>query len=140
MNIEGYLSAHTFMQIERPPVLWEVDTEDVSFVRMLGEMIAVGLGRGSELEDLVLNASNVTVGPDAADESFPAGDYVAITVRGRGDWGAEERWFAGAPRAKGWIRCIDRAAVEAGAILVYSRNLGDTGSLTALLPRLAGSG
>jgi hypothetical protein len=34
------------MRIERPPELWEADTEDIRLVPLLGEMIAAGLGTG----------------------------------------------------------------------------------------------
>lgn len=124
------------MQVERPPELWEVDGEDEPFVRLLGEMIAVGLGRGNELSELALNVANVVVEPDAADDPLPAGDYVAVTVRGRGDWRPEERWSAGSPRAKGLIRCIDQAAREARVRFAYIRGSGEAGSLTVFLSRL----
>jgi hypothetical protein len=50
MDLEALLRAHPFMKVERPPQLWSPDTEDEPFLRMLGEMIALGLGRGNELE------------------------------------------------------------------------------------------
>jgi hypothetical protein len=137
MKRDAYLRAHAFKQVERPPSLWEIDAQDEPFLRVLGEMIAVGLGRGNELSDLVLNVSNVTVEPDAADDrGLAAGDYVAISVQGQGDWEPDERWSAGAPRAKGWIRCIAEAARDAGVRFAYVRSLGETGSLTIFLPRL----
>jgi hypothetical protein len=83
MELDGHLRGHTFMHLELPPQLWEADTEDEPFLRMLGEVIVVGLGRGNELADLVLTASNVTVEADEEPLVSP-GDYVAVTVRGAG--------------------------------------------------------
>jgi hypothetical protein len=141
VELDGYLRAHAFMQVERPPELWEADTEDEPFLRMLGEMIVIGLGRGNELADLVLNASNVTVEPDdPADPGEPEwlapGDYVAITVRGAGDWEADDVWRAGEGPTKGLLCNVGPAADEAGAVYAYTRNLGDEGSVTTLLRRL----
>jgi hypothetical protein len=42
-------------------LLWEIEAEDIRLIPVLGEMIAVGLGRGNALRRLTLNASNVTV-------------------------------------------------------------------------------
>jgi hypothetical protein len=137
MNIEPYLAGHAFMQVERPPLLWEIEAQEEPFLRLLGELIAVGLGRGNDLSELVLSAANVTVPPEAAADRLPWGDYVAISVRGKGDWGPDERWYAGAPRAKGWIRCIDSAARAAGITFAYSRALGEAGSVTVYFPRLS---
>jgi len=89
MDLDALLHAHAFMTVERPPLLWSPDTEDEPFLRMLGEMIALGLGRGNELEDLTLNVSNVVVEPDEDDEELewiPDGEHVAIAVRGAGAW------------------------------------------------------
>jgi hypothetical protein len=138
VELDGYLRAHAFMQVERPPELWEVQTQDEPFLRMLGEMIVVGLGRGNELADLVLNASNVTVAaeddPDA-EEWLPPGDYVAVTVRGAGDW-SEDVWRSGEGPTRGLLENVGPAADEAGAVYAYARNLGAEGSVTALLRRL----
>jgi hypothetical protein len=79
MNIEPYLAGYAFMQVERPLLLWEIEAEEEPFVRLVGEMIAVGLGRRNDLADLVLSAANVTVPPEAAGDRLPAGDYVGIT-------------------------------------------------------------
>jgi hypothetical protein len=139
MEIDGYLRAHAFMQIERPPELWEADTEDEPFLRMLGEMIVIGLGRGNELADLVLSASNVTVETED-DEEEPAwlepGDYVALTVRGAGDWERDDVWRAGEGPTRGLLCNVGPAADEAGGLYAYTRNLGREGSVTVLLPRL----
>jgi hypothetical protein len=57
------------------------------FVRLLSEMIVAALARnGNRLEEIALNVSNVVVEPAAA-RPAPEGDYVALTIRSRGDWG-----------------------------------------------------
>jgi hypothetical protein len=139
MELDGYLRAHAFMQIERPPQLWEADTDEEPFLRMLGEMIVIGLGRGNELGDLVLAASNVTVEPEDDDEEEtwpPPGDYVVVTVRGAGDWEADDVWRAGEGPTRGLLASVGPAADVAGAVWAYTRSLGAQGSVTAFLPRL----
>jgi hypothetical protein len=139
MDLEAHLRSHAFMKVERPPLMWRPDTQDEPFLLMLGEMIALGLGRGAELADLTLNVSNVTVEPDDEDdeggESIAAGDYVAVTVRGTGVW-ADELWRAGQGQTTGLLGSVGPAAEAAGAVSAYTRNLGAEGSVTALLPRL----
>jgi hypothetical protein len=43
IDLDALLNAHAFMRVERPPLLWGVDVDDEPFIRMLGEMIVVGL-------------------------------------------------------------------------------------------------
>jgi hypothetical protein len=136
MDLEALLRAHAFMKTEPPPQLWSPDTQDEPFLRMLGEMIALGLGRGTELADLTLSVANVTVEPDEEGGSIPEGDYVAITVRGAGVW-ADDVWRAGQGPTRGLLSNVGPAADTAGAVYAYVRNLGSEGSVTALLPRLA---
>jgi len=137
MYLEAHLRSHAFMKVERPPLMWSPDTEDEPFLLMLGEMIALGLGRGTELADLTLNVSNVTVDPgeDEEGESIPEGDYVAVTVRGAGVW-EDDLWRAGQGATTGLLGNVVTAAHAAGAVYAYTRNLGSEGSVTALLPRL----
>ena len=139
MDLEAHLRSHAFMKVERPPLMWSPDTEDEPFLLMLGEMIALGLGRGTELADLTLNVSNVTVDPDEDEEgeSIPEGDYVAVTVRGAGVW-EDDLWRAGQGATTGLLGNVGTAADAAGAVYAYTRNLGSEGSVTALLPRLPG--
>ena len=56
MKLDALLRAHGFMKVERPPEIWEADTEDTRFVPLLGEMIAAALAGGGELAELTLNA------------------------------------------------------------------------------------
>ena len=139
MDLETHLRSHAFMKVERPPLMWSPNTEDEPFLLMLGEMIALGLGRGTELADLTLNVSNVTVERDEEDEdveSIPDGDYVAVTVRGAGVW-EDDLWRAGRGATTGLLGNVVAAAADAaGAVYAYTRNLGSEGSVTALLPRL----
>jgi hypothetical protein len=124
------------MKVEHPPQTWEADAEDEAFLRVLGEMIVIGLGRGNELADLTLNVSNVTVEPDDYEEaSIPGGDFVAVTVRGAGTWD-DDLWRAGQGPTTGLLSNVGPAADAAGAVYAYTRNLEPEGSVTAWFPRL----
>src|SRR6266545_6482442 len=101
MDLGPLLNAHAYLRVERPPELWEADVDDVALVRALGEMIVAALVRGTVLTDVVLRANNVTVEPPGDDETpaMPApGDYVALSIIGRGDWRPEILWR---PEARG---------------------------------------
>jgi hypothetical protein len=138
MDLDGQLRAQSSLKVERPPLLWEAETEVEPFLALLGQMIALGLGRGNELEDLTLDVSNVVVEPDQDDEEverIPGGEYVAITVRGAGAWN-DDTWRAGQGPPTGPLRDVGTAAAAAGAVYAYSRDLAPGGSVTALLPRL----
>jgi hypothetical protein len=138
MDLDGPLRAQASLKVERPPLLWEAETEVEPFLALLGQMIALGLGRGNELGDLTLNVSNVVVEPDEDDEVVefvPSGEYVAITVRGAGAWN-DDTWRAGQGPATGLLRDVGPAAESAGAVYAYARDLAPEGSVTALLPRL----
>jgi hypothetical protein len=134
-ELDGLLNAHAYLQVERPPALWAPDSELEPFIRMLGELIVVGLLRnGGILGELTLNVSNVVVEPAAAG-ALPSGEFVAVTIRGQGDWKPETSWTAPA-RPGAVLRSAQEAAAKAGALHLYSRVLGDDeGSVTVLLPR-----
>jgi hypothetical protein len=135
MDLDGPLRAQTAVKVERPPALWEADTETEPFLGLLGELISLGLGRGNEPAGLTLNVANVVVEPDDEDGSIPEGEFVAITVRGSGSWD-DDTWRAGTEPATATLREVGPAAGAAGAVYVYSRNLGGEGSVTVFLPRL----
>jgi hypothetical protein len=138
VELEALLRAHGFMRVEHPPELWEVDSEIERFLPMLGEMIALGLSTGTDLSELTLNVSNVVVEPDEDPDEPPwlePGEYVAITVRGSGGWGEDDAWRAGQGPTRGPLANVGPRADEAGAVYVYTRELGGEGSVTALLPR-----
>ena len=138
MDLDGPLRAQASLKVERPPTLWEAETEVEPFLALLGEMIALGLGRGNELGDLTLNVSNVVAEPDEDDEEvdrIPDGEYVAITVRGAGAWD-DDTWRAGQGPTTGPLSTVGPAANAAGAVYAYTRDLVAEGSVTVLLPRL----
>jgi hypothetical protein len=136
VRFDEILRAHAFMRTERPPLLWEADTDDERFLPMLGEMIVIGLGRGNELAELTLSVSNVTVEEDDDEEAWVApGDYVAVTVRGPGRW-ANDVWRAGEGPTRGLLCNVGPWADDAGAVYAYTRELGDEGAVTVFLPRL----
>lgn len=137
MNLEPLLRAHGFKKVEHPPLMWEADTRDEAFLRVLGEMIAIGLGRGNELEELTLSVANVTAEPDEEGALIPPGDYVAVSVRGGGAWD-DDTWSAGQDPTTGLLASVGPAADAAGAVYAYARNMGTEGegSVTTLFPRL----
>lgn len=134
------LTAHSFMRIERPPLLWDADTEDSRFLPLLGEMIAAALGRGTPLAELSLNAANVVVEPSPDDGGEPAalpGEYVAVTVSGIADFGTDAAWTqTDRKRTNHLLDRLSSALVLAGARFAYVRRIGDRGSFTVFLPRL----
>jgi hypothetical protein len=135
MDLDVPLRAQTAVKVERPPALWEADTETEPFLALLGELIALGLGRGNELAGLTLNVANVVVEPDDEDGSIPEGEFVAITVRGGGSWD-DEVWRAGQRPDTALFEGVGPAAERARAVYAYARDLGDEGSVTVFLPRL----
>ena len=137
MELGPLLRAHGFLQVERPPELWDVDADDELVIRMLGEMIAAALLRGAELGDVVLRADNITTAE--ADGDPPAGDYVALSIIGAGEWGPEVSWRPDDPSAPVLVGAdLDAAARAAGARWAYTRAFATDGSVTVLLPRLHG--
>lgn len=139
MRLEALLRAHEFMKIERPPELWEADTEDTRFLPLLGEMIAAGIVGGAPLEELTLSASNVVVEPPDDDEApnvpQPA-EYVAITVRGSTDLGPDDTWHPAAPHRPGLLRRLHDRLETAGARYAYVRRIPPEGSVTVFFSRL----
>ncbi len=134
IDLEALLNAHAFMRVERPPALWEVDVDDEPFIRMLGEMIVIGLLHHDVLAELTLNASNVTVQDDAP-AGVAAGDYVAITIQGPGGWEPDMSWTP-ASTEPFWSPDLDAALRGASAAFAYRRRLSeDEGSITAFIPR-----
>jgi len=134
IDLDALLTAHAFMRVERPPELWEVDVDDEPFIRMLGEMIVVGLLHHDVLAELTLNASNVTVGDEGPDGVAP-GDFVAITVRGPGAWERDQAWLPSSSEPL-WSADLDDAVRAASVSYAYLRRPGpDEGSITVFIPR-----
>lgn len=50
MKLDALLRTHGFRKIERPPQIWEAETDDERFIPLLGEMIAASLTRGAKLD------------------------------------------------------------------------------------------
>jgi hypothetical protein len=138
MRLEALLRAHGFMKVERPPEIWEADTELERFVPLLGEMIAAGLSTGTELGELTLSASNIVVEPpDDDDPMIPApGDYVGITVSGPVDFGPDARWYPGATDSIGVLARLTERFAIAGVRFAYVRRLESEGSFTIFLSRV----
>src|SRR5687768_1023103 len=134
MDLGPLLNGHAYLRVERPPQLWAAAVDDVALVRVLGEMIATALGRGAELGDVVLRVNNVTVGAgdpserdgegdgdDPSGEAAP-GDYVALSILGRGDWHPEILWRPEAGAGAVLLNShLDEAARAAGIPFAYSR-------------------
>jgi hypothetical protein len=139
MRLEPLLRAHSYMKIERPPELWEADTDDVRLLPLLGELIAKGIVGGAPLEELTLNASNVVVEVpgDGEPPGFPEpGEYVAITVRGRTDIGPDETWHPSSRAGAGLLATLRERLETAGARFAYVRRIAPEGSVTVFFARL----
>ena len=128
------------MKVERPPELWEADTQDWQFLALLGEIIAAVLAGGTPLEELTLNASNIVVEPseDAEDPVVPRpAEYVAITVRGPTDLGPDDTWHPLAPHRPGLLSRLHHRLEAAEARFAYVRRIPPDGSFTVFFSRLA---
>lgn len=150
MRFEALVRAHGFMKTERPPEIWEADTEDVRLLPLLGEMISAGLCGGAPLEELTLNVSNVVVPADAGSRGAgsdgggeeghgpPVGEFVAVTVRGRTDLGPDHSWRPGhPPRPNLLLGRLETRLADAGALFAYVRRMPPEGSVTVFLRRLS---
>ena len=132
------------MKTERPPEMWEVDTEDTRFVPLLGEMIAAGLSGGAMLIDLTLAVSNIVVSKPADDDEDPvgippAGRYVAITVKGETNYGPDARWTPqDDPEGHytGRLSSLHNELTNANVKFAYIRRMGSEGSFTVFLKKL----
>jgi hypothetical protein len=135
MRLDDHLRASGFLRVERSPLLWEADTDWGPFVRLLDELLVLGLQRGNQPAALTLSVANVTVGRSAAEERLPAGDYLAVTVRGPGAWGPDARWWPGAASAEGLLTELVSPVVAARGRYAYARDLGREGSVTVCFGR-----
>ena len=136
-ELDGILNAHAFLRVERPPELSSTAVELEPFIRLLGEMIAAALSRnGQKLEEIALNVSNVVVEPEAAGPA-PVGDYVAVTMRSRGDWGPDTVWLPG-EETNVISADLTAALASVSASYAYTRVLaGGEGSITVFLAAVA---
>ena len=136
-ELDGILNAHAFLRVERPPKLRSTTVELEPFVRLLGEVIVAALARnGQKLEEITLNVSNVVVDAEAAGPS-PEGEYVAVTIRSRGDWSPETAWTPGAETTL-ISADLTAALASARASYAYTRRLaGAAGSITVFFEAVA---
>jgi hypothetical protein len=138
MKLDALLRAHGFMKVERPPELWEADTDDTRFIPLLGEMIAGSLARSKkDLGELTLNASNVVVPLMGAEDGHgpAAGEYVAITISGDVIWTADAVWAPGQRLNDPWLADLNARLEASGSPYAYIRKLDPQGSITVFLPR-----
>ena len=134
MDIGPYLRAHSFLRVERPLELWEVECPEREFLGLLGELIVAGLLRGNALGDLLLNASNVVVEDDTPGGAPPRGRFVALTISGAGDWEPDLTWTSARPVIRGLVGAdLDAAFRAAGVPYAYVRVGCEGGSATAYL-------
>jgi hypothetical protein len=140
MKLDAYLHAHAFLQLERPPQLWEIALDDEQghlLVRLLGEMIALGVVHGCSLEALLLNVSHVVV-EEARETGPPEGEFVALTLYGTGAWGPERSWhlpLQEEAEVPGELATLLAAASAISAPYLYTRDLGNGGAVTVFLRR-----
>jgi hypothetical protein len=136
MDLGPLLRAHAFLEVQRPPELWQVAVDDRALIRLLGEMIAATLARGNPLHEVVLNVANVTVvEDDAGAVQLPRpGDYVAMTVGGKGESGPPVRW---SPDADTLLVSddLDGAARAAAVPFAYTQNRAGEGTITVFFHR-----
>ena len=130
--IDDALRAYAFARLERPPLLWQAAFDDAS-LGLLMEALLRASGRSATALDL--NISNVVVERDAADSSFPAGEYVAVTLSGAGTWAKDDRWSGDDSPANRFLSRFREALENAGARAAYSALIGDRSSVTVLFPR-----
>ena len=141
MRLDALISAHAYMQTERPPEIWEAAADEAPFVQLLGEMISACLdGARIKLSELTLNVSNVTVPAEVGEETeeegegAPAGHYVAISVSGPDRREPDAAWLPGKP-PNGLLGRLDARLARAGVRYAYVRSLTTKGSITVVLPR-----
>jgi hypothetical protein len=143
VQLDALLAAHADLRVERPPLLWPVEADDATLLRVLELMIVAALGRGTDRADVVLRTNNVTVEYDDDDEDDedeavgpPQGDFVAISILGQGNWEPEIHWGPRRDAPRLVSDDLDAAARAAGVPYAYTRSMPDGGSVTVFLRRL----
>jgi hypothetical protein len=140
MNLADALYASGALRVDQPPRLWEADTNELAFARLLRALLGVSVSSGKQPVDFTLNVSNVTVPVDSADARLAAGDYVAVTARATGDWGPESLWWPGTPTLSGLFGKLVAPLRDAHARFAYVRIIGSESSVTVFFPRLISAG
>jgi hypothetical protein len=98
----------------------------------------LALRGGAPVERLTLNAANVTIEPSASSETIPVGYYVAITVRGAGNWSHDVRWAPGMAKPDEPLSCLPPLIEAARGRSAHARHLEGGPSVTVLLARDVG--
>jgi hypothetical protein len=134
MILHSVLCAHDLMRVERPPELWRIHAEDGRLIPLLDEMVAFALSRGNVLGKLILHAANVVI-ENAGPNNIPSGEFVAISVVGKGDWGPEWRWRPDAALPMCASSKFQRVIANSSGAFASARQICDAGSITVFLPR-----
>jgi hypothetical protein len=138
MRLDELLRAQSGVRVERPPELWEAQTDEASLVPLVGDMLAAGVSVGGLLSELVLNVSNVVfeiADDDPGPHTPPVGEYVAVTVCGPVDLGPDSVWDGSGSRGDGLLGRLHDRLVTAGARFAYVRRIPPEGSVTVWFPR-----
>ena len=140
MRLEPFLRAHAQMRVERPPELWEAETEDEQLVPLIGEILAAGLSRGISLGELTLNVSNVVVEESDDGEPMvpPPAEYVAITISGPADFGPDDTWHPTESQHRGLLGRLHDRLQMVRARFAYVRRMTPNGSVTVFFARVLG--
>jgi hypothetical protein len=139
MRFDALLHANRALTIERPPRLWEAEADEPRVASLVAAMIGALSARGVRPADLTLNISNVVVetSDDGDDETEPRpGEYVAVTVLGRVDAGADDRWSAARSASGAVLTSLQQPLAAAGVRFAYVRRLPPQGSITVYLPAI----
>jgi hypothetical protein len=91
---------------------------------------------GGVLARVTIGLAHVVIEPDVAGP-MPAGEFLAVTARGEGEWGPEVSRVPDASSRPGMVSAdLEGAAAAAGARWGYTRVLGaNRGSVTLLFTR-----
>ena len=139
MRLDELLRAQSGVGVERPPELWEAQTDEASLVALIGDMLAAAVSAGGLLSELALNVSNVVFEMEADDDpgphTPPVGEYVAVTVCGPIDLGPDGVWNGTGSRGDGLPGRLHDRLVTAGARFAYVRRIPPEGSVTVWFPR-----
>ena len=138
MNFGPLLTAHGFMRVERPPHLWDGDTDDVTFIPLLGEMIAAVMTPGTDLSATTLNASNVVIDDDGDHDPLPVGEFVAITTRGPGVEPHDGRWLPSGISSSPLLTRLHDKLIAARVCFAYVRALPGGEMTVTVMVRRAG--
>jgi len=140
MRLDTVLRAHAFMKPQSPPLMWDADTDAATVTMLIADLVGFASKEGVRPDQLILNISNVVVAPSDDGEaggSPEPGEYVALTVNGRVDFGADDRWTP-TDRPRGdLLNSLGDRLTAVGARFAYVRRIPPDGSITVFLRRAA---